>query len=262
MTSPVEYRSVLAVAALAGLAGAVTVVVGAALVRQDFQALALLSTAVLVLPALVFLLRAVVWNGRSAFVLCIALIVIETAVFRIRDIDDKSIDAQILMKLAGLGLMGLMALTASSRLGLSAHTREAFVWFAFLLYGLFSALIGIRPDLALIETFSHLAAFGLLYGMMQLLGRNNFINGLIAACFVLCLMSIVAYVAMPTLGRMSDWVNGAFVPTARLQGVFGTANAAGGAAGASLVLLLFLSDIPKKGPLFSAWSRLWRFAWC
>ncbi len=252
MRMPAALRTGLPAAALAGLlAMAAAIALGGA-IRQDYAALALLAGAVIVLPAIVFVQRAAAWEPRAAFAMSIVLIVIQSAVFRTRDIADKSIDAQVLMKLGAIAMMALMAATALSRIDTRRHSGDALVWFAFITYGALTSLISVKPELALVETFSHFAAFILLYGMAKLLGRINTVNALIASCFILCLMSLVAYVALPSLGRMSDWANGAFIPTSRLQGVFGTANAAGGAAGASLVLLLFLSDIPRNRPLFYA----------
>jgi O-antigen ligase len=252
MTRPAVLRAGLPAAAATMLLAMAGAIAAGALIRHDYLALALVAGAAVALPAIVFVQRAAAWDGRAAFAMSIVLIVVQSAVFRIRDINDKSIDIQILMKLGAIAMMALMAATALARIGPRRHSGDAWVWFVFLAYGALTSLIAVRPDLSLVETASHLAAFIMLYGMARLLGRINTVNALIAACFILCLMSLAAYVGYPSLGRMSDWVNGAFVPTARLQGVFGTANAAGGAAGASLVLLLFLSDIPKNRAPFYA----------
>ena len=249
---PWVFRTGLPVALGAGLALAAAALVTLAALRQEYLVVLVIGGAILLPPALVFVQRAVIWDGRLAFAMSVLLIVAISAVLRLRDIDDKSIDAQILMKLAAVGMMGLMAVTALARMEMRRHSPDFLIWSLFLFYSMLTSLIAVQPAMALVETSSHLAAFVLLYGMARLLGRVNFINGLIASCFILCLMSILAYVAMPSLGRMSDWVNGAFVPTSRLQGVFGTANAAGAAAAIGLILTLFLSDIPKARPLFFA----------
>ena len=218
----------------------------------DYLPLAMIGAAVLVLPALALGHRALIWDGRFAFAAGVVLIIAQTAVFRIRDIDDKSIDAQILMKLGAIGMLGLLAATILLRLRIQRQSQDFMIWSLLLIYNMFTSTFAVRPDLSVVETVSHVAAFFFLYGVARRLGRINLVNMMIASCFVLCLMSIVAYIADPMLGRMSDWVNGAFVPTSRLQGVFGTANAAGGAAAAGIILTLFSSDIPKMRPHFFA----------
>ena len=85
-----------------------------------------------------------------------------------------------LMKLAAVGMMGLMAVTALARMEMRRHSPDFLIWSLFLFYSMLTSLIAVQPAMALVETSSHLAAFVLLYGMARLLGRVNFINGLIA----------------------------------------------------------------------------------
>ncbi len=241
MQADVTLRTALSFAMLAALIPVAGLVGAAAAVNGDVLALACLAGAGAVPFALVFIERALAWDGRHAYRMIIVLTIALSAVLRLRAIDDKSIDGQILLKLAAIGLAGLMAAAGLLKAGLQRRSPALLIWCAFLAYMMTTSLLTATPALALVETGSNLAAFLLLYGMALLMGRGNLVKAMIASCFILCLLSLAAYGAMPSLGRMSDWVNGAFVPTWRLQGVFGTANAAGGAAAIGIIMTLLLA---------------------
>ncbi|MGN8119635.1 O-antigen ligase family protein [Labrys sp. 22185] len=231
------------------LAAAACGIAAGAAVSGDLMVLGCLACAAAVPFALVFIERASAWDGRQAYRMIIILTIALSAVVRLRAIDDKSIDAQILVKLLAIGLTGLMAAAAFPRIGLQRHSQAFFVWCAFLVYTMMTSFLTATPALSLVETTSNLAAFLLLYSAAHLLNRDNLVKAMVASCFILCLLSLAAYGGMPSLGRMSDWVNGAFVPTWRLQGVFGTANAAGGAAAIGIILTLLLSRGSRSHPL-------------
>lgn len=235
LTAP---RAMLASMVGTMLLAAVCAIAAGAAITGDVLALGCLLGAVAVPFGLIFVERALAWDGRHAYRMIIVLTIILSAVFRLRAIDDKSIDAQILLKLAAIGLTGLMVAAAFLQIGLQHHSQAFFVWCAFFVYTMLTSFITATPALALVETISNLAAFLLLYSASCLLNRDNLVRALTASCLILCLLSLAAYLGMPSLGRMSDWVNGSFVPTWRLQGVFGTANAAGGAAAVGVILTL------------------------
>ncbi|WP_336489093.1 O-antigen ligase family protein [Methylobacterium nigriterrae] len=247
----------LATISLAAVAAALCV---GAWIEQDYAALAIVL-ATLPLPVAIFAtLQALNWNGRYAFYLGIAVIVLQCANLRVRDIDDKSIDGQILIKLACIALMTVMAATGMLKRAPVRQPADIVLWVLFLIYQILTSFISLQPQTALVETFSNLAAFLFLYHFARLLGADNLVKALIAACFILCVVSIAAYFLVPQLGRMSDWVNGAFVPTSRLQGVLGTANGAGAAAAIGILLTALLSGIPWRRPLF--WVLVLPFAFC
>ncbi len=233
-------RGMLTVTVGAMLLAVVSVIAVASIAAGDVLALACLLAAAAAPFGLVFIDRAAAWEGRDAYRMVIFLIIVLSAVFRLRAIDDKSVDAQILLKLLAIGLAGLMAAVGLVRADPLRHGPALPIWCAFFAYMMMTSFITVTPTLALVETGSNLAAFLLLYCTAGLLGRDNLVRALIASCFILCLLSLGAYIVMPQLGRMSDWVNGAFTPTWRLQGVFGTANAAGGAAAVGIILTLLL----------------------
>jgi hypothetical protein len=249
--TPASKGSLLERIALALLVVAATAIAVTAWAEQDMLPLLLLAGA-LVLPILLFTgAQALVWNPRYAFPLGILIIVMQCATFRVRAIEDKSIDAQILMRLGCIG--GMLALSVSAWLGgrLRLKGRDLAVGGATMLYLVGNAAIAVQPAGSLVEVTSNIAVFLYLYTVQQLLGSRNLVNILIVGCFALCCLSIVFYVVNPQVGRMSDWVNGAFVPTSRLQGVFGTANAAGAASAMGIMLTALLSGIAWRRPLFA-----------
>lgn len=218
--------------------------------EQDVLPLLLIAGACS-LPLVLFTgAQALVWNPRYAFPLGILIIVMQCATFRVRAIEDKSIDAQILMRLGCIG--GMLALSASAWFGgrLRYTGRDLVLGAALLLYLLANAAIAVQPATSLVEVTSNIAVFLYFYTVQRLMGPRNLINILIAGCFALCCLSIVFYLASPQVGRMSDWVNGAFIPTSRLQGVFGTANAAGAAGAIGVMLTALMSGIAWRRPLF------------
>ncbi|WP_375461963.1 O-antigen ligase family protein [uncultured Enterovirga sp.] len=232
---------------------AVSAIAAAALVSAVFGAdwlpLAILVAA-LSLPIGLFAgVQALRWGPGYATGLAIVGIILLCATFRIREIEDKSIDAQIALRLLATGLVTITAATAF----LVTHRRTSPVamptaWVAFLLYVMATSAWSLQPAVSLVETFANLAAFAFLCAYRRILGESALVRTLLAACFTLCCLSIAAYLLNPQLGRMSDWVNGVFVPTSRLSGVFGTANAAGAAAGLGILLTLLLAKLSWRRP--------------
>ena len=242
-----SFVSAVALALIAATAFAIT---AAAWVESDPLPLMIMAGAAS-LPFLLFTgAQALAWNGPYTFCLAVVIVVLQCATLRMREISDKSIDAQILMKLACLGGMCALALSGAVRISLRRRMPGIAVWLCFLVYMILTSFEAVQPQIALVETISNLATVLFLYAIAQMFGARNLVNALIAACFVLCLLSIAAYVLQPQLGRMSDWVNGAFVPTSRLTGVFGTANAAGASAGVGIMLTGLFSGVSRRRPLF------------
>lgn len=211
----------------------------------------LIMLAAVPLPILLFVgTQTLVWNERYAFYAAILIIILQCATLRVREIEDKSVDLQILIKLACVGSMLMLALSAMARRWPLRESSEALLWFAFFAYMIGTSARSVQPAVSFVETLSNIAGFVYIYSLVRFLGVRNVASILISACFVLCLLSIAAYILNPQLGRMSDWVNGAFIPTSRLTGVFGTANAAGAAAAIGIMLTVLFSGFSARRPLF------------
>ena len=234
---------------------------GIGLIDGDYLPTAIVFATIVVPFALFATAQAVSWNEPYATLYCVAIITLQSAVFRIRDIDDKSVDSQIILKLACLALMAGMVVSALTRRRAPfSQPSDIVLWLLFLLYLLATTLISVDPKTAMIECISNVFGFFFLLSISFMLSPRRLVESIVWACFCLCLMSMTAYVLDPQLGRMSDWVNGAFVPTSRLQGVFGTANAAGAAGAFGLVTLLLLAGYSKRRLAF--WMLAVPFATC
>lgn len=194
--------------------------------------------------------QALTWNGAYAFAVGIVLITLQCATLRVREIEDKSIDFQILIKLGCIASMIVLATTALMRHWPIKALPELILWIAFFVYLVFTAALSVRPEASFVETVSNISAFIYVYGVYRIIGARNLASMMVAACFVLCCMSLVAYAVKPDLGRMADWVGGAFIPTSRLTGVFGTANAAGAAGALGILLTALFSGVSPRRPLF------------
>lgn len=237
----------------AGAAFVVIAVAAAALVgAADAEPLPLLILlAGVALPIAAFAaVQAFRWNPKYVFGIGVLAIVLACATFRVREIEDKSIDAQILLRLASLAAFAALAATALMKERGPVLRGLPWVWFSFVLFNMATSLYSKEPALSLVETFSNLAVLAFVCAFRVRLGAQRLVQVLIVSCLVLCVLSIMAYVADPQLGRMSDWVNGAFVPTSRLSGIFGTANAAGAAAALGILFIILLSDLSPRRPLF------------
>ncbi|MCJ2038564.1 O-antigen ligase family protein [Methylobacterium sp. J-059] len=245
-----RFASAAATVALAFCVAAVVATLVFAWSDKDPVPLGLLIAAGM-LPLLLFAgVRTLVWDWRYAFAAGILIVVLQSATLRTREIDDKSIDFQILIKLGCLGLMGALTLSALFVRRLPLVTAEVVPWTVFLGFTVLNSVHAVQPAMSMVETLSNLVAFLFLYAFVRIAGPQRLVDALIVACFLLCCLSIAAYVLDPQLGRMSDWTNGAFEPTGRLQGVFGTANSAGASAGIGILLMVLASKISFRRPMF------------
>ncbi len=246
-TSPL---SVPLLAALAVLGTSALTIFAVAAAEGDALPIAILLAA-MTLP-IVFLVGAqtLVWNERYAFYAAIVILILQCATFRVREISDKSIDLQVLIKLSVIASFVALAMSATVRSWARRGKSEVSLWLCFFLYYLAISSISVQPQISFVENFSNFFAFLYIYNISRIMGTKNLASIIISACYALCLASIVAYFFIPQLGRMSDWVNGVFVPTSRLTGVFGTANAAGAAASIGIMLTVLFSNISPRRPLF------------
>jgi exopolysaccharide production protein ExoQ len=218
---------------------------------SDGNFLLLLASAAIALPVLAYAAaQSWVWNRPYAFWVAVAILVLQCATFRTRDISDKSIDFQILIK---LGCLAAMTLHAGSALAIRRPkllSGPLMIWTAFLAYTVLTSFYSVKPSISTVETLSVLIGFIYIYSLQNVVGREALVKILVSTCFILCIASIIAYAVYPQLGRMSDWINGAFVPTSRLSGVFGTANAAGAAAAVGIMLTVLLLGASPRRPAF------------
>ncbi|WP_406857045.1 O-antigen ligase family protein [Alsobacter sp. KACC 23698] len=246
--------------ACAALAALYVALAAAAFMDDDYVSLVLILAIPFAPVALLAGQRALMGVAPYSTMLAIGIVLIESASWRTREYADKSIDLQVALKLGGIAL--LLALSAptvfrSFRTGLATPWS---LWLGWLGFTIMTCVYAVAPAYAAVAAVSITGGYLYLWSIGEEQGETTVVKMMILACFVLCAASVVVYFAVPSLGRMSDWVNNVFVPTSRLQGVFGSANAAGSAGAVGLMLSFLVLERGKRGLLF--WAAVGSFAFC
>lgn len=252
--SPVPSVVLVGLALVIGALGAWAAATG------DYLSLALLILAPIAPFAAVAAVRAVRGEHVYALGLAVLVIVIESANFRYREYADKTIDFQVALKLAGIVLLVVLSVPTLLRRVQTGLPAPVLLWFLFLSYLVFTSTYAVNSTYSLIASASTLGGFCFLFHLLDTYGAKALRWVLVASGLVLSLASIAAYVAVPSFGRMSDWVGNAFVVTSRLQGVFGSSNAAGVSGAFCLLLTLVMLDIRRRTFLF--WIMVGAFTFC
>jgi O-antigen ligase len=193
-------------------------------------------------------------------VLGVGTILLVSVSFRIREYADKSIDAQVLMKLVGVVLLLALGVPVLLRRIGSGIAPAPLLWLCFLAFLLVSATYAEAPVHAIFGAASLIGGFLFAWNYAEIYGRDGLVRLMLISSAVLCIASLVVYVAAPELGRLKDWENGVLVSTWRLQGVLGAPNGVGGSAGFSLLAATLLLKWQKKGLGF--WAVMALFALC
>lgn len=175
--------------------------------------------------------RAAIW------IACFVVVFLLESIFRVREYSDKSIDLQIILKVVSWCYIFLFAVLNIPKYIDSLISAPPILWLLFVAWALYTASYSPNPSYSVIAVFS-VAAF-LLY-FMSLGTERDGIEVVIAvssAAATVAFVSIVVYFAVPQLGRMSEWQNGAYLPGRRLSGIIGTPNAMGEMTAIGLMLL-------------------------
>jgi O-antigen ligase len=204
-------------------------------------ALGLLLAVPVTLCALHIVVQFLMAPSPFVSLLAIGVVLAVSVNFRHRSFDDKSIDAQILLRLAGFALFFILGAPAIFRRLLSGIELEPLLWIAFLVCLIASSTYSADPIQSLVATSSALGGFLFLWSFCDVYGRQALIRVMTAACLIMSIGSVVIYFTAPSLGRLSDWnAAGQYEITSRLQGLFGNPNGAGGSAAPSFLLALLL----------------------
>lgn len=225
----------------------------AALAAGDLLGLSL-ALAALLLPILLFaVLRGTRGDSTYGPLLGVALLLAMCANFRYRAYGTTSIDLQVALKLMTILAFVALSLVSFRDLARVPHPRATALWVAFLGYMSLTALWAESPAQALVYSGSLVAGYLYLTHACLQYGPRRTSAMMVVTGALLCTASLVAYIAVPSFGRMSDWVGNAFVVTGRLQGVFGTSNGAGSSAAAALFLTLAIyARLPGSSRLLTA----------
>lgn len=196
------------------------------------------------IPFLIYgVMRGIVGDRTYGLLLAVMIILGQCATFRFREYGDKSIDAQIMMRLAalagGVGLGVLYLRPILYRLKSQVLTS----WLVFYGVLVFSSSYSFVPSHAAVASISILASFLFVCMVCVRHGPDRLVDVLVWSGLAMCIASLAVYVAVPEFGRLATWEGDDFVLTSRLQGVFGAPNGAGSVAGA----LIFLTAVFYMG---------------
>lgn len=187
----------------------------------------------LMLPAFaiaVFVIGRAVFGDRiSGALIAVLCIFISAANFRARSYADKSIDLQVGLKLLALGLLLVTAVVfltyAFNRIRLG---RLFYEWLLFFCWLVVCSLYSETVSFALTCSLSFLVCYFYAVYMTVWLSRRRTIEIMMMVALLMCVGSIFVYFAVPSMGRMQAWTEGAqFGDTGRMKGLTGSANAIG-----------------------------------
>lgn len=206
----------------------------------------LLPIGAFALPLLVLLGVILAYKAMAGDEVAIALLIfvatfMAEAIFRKRAYSDKSIDFQVIVKV-GLWLMIMLpAIAAMYRARFRTVEHVGVIWIA--LYGWFALTTIWSPNflysaVAIVSACAYLFFFTT---VMAHFDRFLVVRIVIYSIACFCLVSLVVYFAVPSLGRMPVFTTGqAMVATGRftnrLTGISSTANAAGFISALGLLL--------------------------
>jgi O-antigen ligase len=197
------------------------------------------TLAVPTIPFVLFaILRGMTGDRIYGALLAIIVVFVLAASFRNRAYSDKDIDFQVALKLCAIGALFASSILFIRRIFDGIHSYGMLCWLSFFIYTIATCGYTINPLPALVSTASLLGAFLFVCYLCVQFGRRAAIGIMVATGALLWVSSLAVYFAIPSLGRMDDWVGGDFVETWRLQGLFGSSNSAGMSAASGLFLVV------------------------
>jgi exopolysaccharide production protein ExoQ len=196
----------------------------------------------LAVPAIPFVLfatlRGMTGDRTYGALLAIIIVFVLAANFRNRAYSDKDIDFQVALKLCAIGALFAPSILFIRKIFNGIHAYGMLSWLSFFIYTIATCSYTVEPLPALVSTASLLGAFLFVCYLCVQFGRRAAIGTMVATGALLWVSSLAVYFAIPSLGRMDDWVGGDFVETWRLQGLFGSSNSAGMSAASGLFLVV------------------------
>ena len=199
----------------------------ALLIAAEPRGLALLGIVPFLAVMILVLWRALSGDRRMIMVVLIASVFMIDAVFRVRSYSDKSIDFQIMMKVSTWALLTVIAMSRLSVMLSTILSGERLLWMVFLTWIMATTALAPNPVYAFVAGFSLVAFFLFFASITARFSLEDVLMAILAATVLLALVSLVVYVAVPSLGRSRVWVGNVQVISGRLAGIAGNANSIG-----------------------------------
>lgn len=174
------------------------------------------------------------------------------AIFRHRDYAEKSLDFQILLKLAVWGLAFAFSV-ACYKFWIKKLLQIDNIFLVLMLL-LVAVSCTYSPNVvySAASAFSLFAVLAIFYLAASVLTKKELLWQLIMACSTIVAISLIVYFVNPDFGRMKEWSNDVLIMTTRLSGITGTANACGFIAATALLSLYFYKRYLQR-LTFSYW---------
>jgi O-antigen ligase len=192
----------------------------------------------------------------DAFVVLATVLVFFAAMtfWRVRDYSDKSVDAQVLFKVLGIGVSLAIPIAAMVAGRLRVTHRVHIAWLLFLGSLMLTSVYANSPQLALLYTAAFIGCFLFAIWLNQLFGETNVAIVLIATIGLIAIISLVVYYVNPELGRMHAWLGDEFGANDRIRGIAASPNGLGSmtAFGLILSMLYFGSASPQQRAIMLA----------
>ena len=212
---------------LAVAGGAVAgLLLGAAVIDEPISLVVIAGLPVVALGVYVFW-RALTGDRAMIMLVFVIGVFLLDAVFRTRSYSEKSVDFQVIIKLASWA--ALLALAAVNFGGMLKHVFSGarLPWTAFFAWLLMSTLLSPNVGYSIVIAMSLISFYLFLAAIITRFTTEQILVGVLVACILMAIASLVVYVAVPGLGRTKVWQGGVQVISGRLAGLAGNANAIG-----------------------------------
>jgi O-antigen ligase len=168
-------------------------------------------------------------RGRSWAVMSLVFVTIFLldSIFRARAYSDKSIDIQIILKAGSWGLIFLFSLMHLHRYAAAFFRPPHLLWLLFFCWMLSTAPNSPNPVYTAMAVFSVVALYFACMALHADYDREMVLAVILGSCLFVVVLSLFAYVAIPSLGRLEEWQGEAHIQSNRLSGITGTPNGIG-----------------------------------
>ncbi len=202
------------------------------LLASPFLAIALLIGAYVVF-------RALRGDPLGVYALTFIIIFLANAVFRVRDFDDKSLDLQTMIKALSWVIALLFTLIYAGRTFYTLFVADRILWTFLFIWMFFSATYAPNPTYAFVCLFSLFTMYLFFQNVFARYDAHALIMAIILACGLFALLSLIAYVFIPTFGRVSLYHDGQLARGWRMSGIGGSPNNVAAVMSLGLILSVF-----------------------
>ncbi len=167
--------------------------------------------------------------GRAwaAMTLLFVTIFLLDTIFRARAYSDKSIDFQIILKAGSWAALFLFSLLHFHRYAGALFRLPHLLWLLFFCWMLATTPASPNPTYTAVAVFSVVALYLACLALHADYDREMVLAVILASSLLVVVLSLLAYVAIPSFGRLEEWQGGAQVQGHRLSGITGTPNGIG-----------------------------------